>query len=560
MTWESLEKKYKKELAELYSKPVNRWVQLARERHYYDLETAHKRGMYFDGEAAERVVQFARLCRHSKGTWAGQSFEVEWWQRADILWPLFGWMNEDGNRRYRVAHIEVAKKNGKSTTGAMLGMYGLAGDGEMGAEIYSLATKQDQARIIHSEARNMARSSRELSPYLDVVKNNISMPVTNSKYEPKSSVADSEDGFMPHFGLCDETHRWKNADLWDVVEQSMAPRAQPMIFSFTTAGSSKECMCWKLRTHGTSILESFQNETYVDDTMFTYVATLDEEDDPFDEETWIKANPNLGVSVRVDEMRQKANKAQLSAAYYNGFLRYRCNVWTEQELRWLSVEAFDKCEADYDIEAMRDYPVTVGIDLSTKLDLCSAVFVWEPEPNLFRTWPVFFLPEECLEQRKQRDKVPYPEWAKQGHVLTCDGPEVDFAWVSRTVMEYGQIGKIQKVVFDPWNAAGEGQRLKNKGYKTEEMRQNYGNYNAPCRFLEAALISGRVEHPGNPVLRWNVKNVTARMDHKGYIMPDKGRSTEKIDGVTAWLMALKPLVGEAENAQSVYATRGMLKF
>ena len=253
--------------------PACKWVKLAVERHFRDLETAGDRGFFFSVVAAEHAISFFNFLCHLKGEWAGYQLELEPWEQF-FVWVAFGWLKSDGTRRYRFAYLEIARKNGKTTIAAGLGLYLAFASGEMGAEVYACATKKDQAKICHSAAANMVKMSPELSGYLDVLNNNISSQQTLSKFEPIGRDSDSTDGLNVSGAIMDELHAWKNRELWDVIETATGSRREPMIISITTAGYNRRSVCWEKHEYLCKIL----SQVIDDDSFFGIIYTLDEDD------------------------------------------------------------------------------------------------------------------------------------------------------------------------------------------------------------------------------------------------------------------------------------------
>ena len=313
---------------------AGRLVRLACERHLQDLETGWQRGLVWDPAAAQHVVDFYSFLRHSKGEWAGQVFKLQPWQQFR-LGSVFGWKKEDGTRRFRVSYNEVARKNGKTTEAAGLALYMLDADNEPGSEVYTAATKRDQAMITWSEAARMVKRSKALSRRIQVYwgKGNMSIEETASKFECLGADEDTLDGLNVHCAIIDELHAHKTRAIWDVLETSTASRRQPLLWVTTTAGFDQSGICYELHNYSVEVLEG----RIKDDSWFAYIATLDEGDDWQDEKVWIKANPNLGVSVKLDDLRRLALKAKVTPTAVANFLTKCMNVWTQQTSRWLSL-------------------------------------------------------------------------------------------------------------------------------------------------------------------------------------------------------------------------------
>lgn len=328
--------------------PACRWVGLAIERHLLDLERAGSGDLRFDHDAATRAIRFFDFLRHSKGEWAGQVVRLEPWQMF-VLWVLFGWKRADGLRRFRTAYLEVARKNGKSTLASGVGLYLLDADGEPGAEIYTAATKRDQARITHSEATRMVKASPFLRRRIRAFKDNLHVESTASKFEPLGRDADSMDGLNIHGAIVDEIHAHRTRDVWDVLETATGARRQSLMFGITTAGFNRQSLCWELHEYTQKVLDRIID----DETFFGVIYTIDEGDDWRDERAWAKANPNLGVSVKIDDLRRKALKAQEMPSALNSFLRLHLNVWTQAEKKWLDPERWRACAGHVDESGLR---------------------------------------------------------------------------------------------------------------------------------------------------------------------------------------------------------------
>ncbi len=351
---------------------VGRLVRLAVERHVNDLEHGHERGLHFNDEAAAHAVEFFGFLHHSKGEWAGQAFVLADWQ-AFVVSCVFGWMRADGERRFRQVYEEMSRKQGKSTKLAGIGLYGLVADGEPGAEIYTAATKRDQARISHSEAVRMVKASPMLSSRVRTFRDNLHIVGTASKFEPLGADSDTLDGLNVHMGLIDELHAHKSRGMYDILETATAARRQPLIWEVTTAGFDRNTICWEHHEHSIKVLEG----SVEDDEWFAYIAALDEDDDWTDESVWVKANPNLGVSVKIEKLRSGCRKAHESLAYRNTFLRLHLNVWTQQSTKWIDMDVWEDNGQEVFSEAdLSGLPCWGGLDLASNRDIAALVLVF----------------------------------------------------------------------------------------------------------------------------------------------------------------------------------------
>lgn len=554
--------------AEQYARDVingkivaSKWVRLACERHLHDLEHAHERGFFFDPEAGQYVIDFISMLRHSKGKWGrggGEFIILEPWQQF-IIWVGFGWKRADGMRRFRTIYLEVARKNGKSTVAAGLGLYLGFADGEPGAEVYSAATKRDQARIVHKEAIRMVRKNPGLRKYIKIYKDNLNLEQTASKYEPLGADSDSTDGLNIHGVIADELHAWKSREMYDVLETATGSREQPMIISITTAGVDRLSVCYEKHDYTRKVLEGWKHregfDDFEDDTWFGVIYTIDEGDDWRDENVWIKANPNLGVSKYIEDMRMKAKRAEHMPAALANFLRRELNVWVQGEVKWMPMDRWRKCAGD--IPALK-LPVRLeketcygGLDLSSTSDLTAFVMVFPAEDGYFDVVCRFWIPEDQLEVRTRDYGLQYSVWRDQGYIETTPGNSIDPDYILDQVEQDADFFDIDQVAFDRWGAARVVTTLENKGLTMVQFGQGYASMNPPMKELERLVLSGKIRHGNNPVLTWMADNVVARMDPSGNIKPDKEKSREKIDGVVALIMALDLALRHPEKVSAI---------
>jgi phage terminase large subunit-like protein len=521
-------------------------------------KTQHSQGYWYDPEAAERVVIFIEtLCHHSKGEWRGQLIRLEDWQKDELLRPLFGWMRADGTRLFRIAYVEMARKNAKSTLGAAVGLYLLAGDQEGGAEVYSSATKRDQARIVHDAAVAMVKASPELRRWVKPQRLNLSCARLGAKFEPLSSDSKTLDGLNPHGNIVDELHAHKDRTVWDVLDTGMGARRQPLTFGITTGGTYEpESIGWQLHEHAIKVLEGVLE----DDAFFTLLCCADPEDDWRAPATWAKANPNLGVSVREEFLAAQCRKAEQQPSFQNEFLRKHLNLWTQQQDRWLPIEQWNACDQDRprDWHLAREQglagkPCYAGLDLSTKLDLTALVLAFEPDPGLLELLCRFWVPEATITKRSRQDRVPYDAWARDGWLTATPGDVVDYDFIRSEVVALGRRFAIQEIAFDPWNATQIATQLTGEGFQMVEVRQGYKSLSEPSKEFEKLIMAGRVRHAGHPVLRWMVSNVSLRRDPNDNIAPDKSTSGDRIDGVAAAIMALSRQIVHPAGAGGMFA-------
>lgn len=548
-----------------------KWVRLACERHQRDLANGQDRGLKFDDAAARHAIDFFRFLRHSKGEWSGQTVELEPWQQF-VIALVFGWMAQDDQgswlRRFRTTFLEVARKNGKSTIAAGVGLYLFDADGEPGAEVYTAATKRDQARITHSEATRMVKASPFLRRRIRTFKDNLNILNTAAKFEPLGSDTDSMDGLNVHGAIVDELHAHKNRETWDLLDTATGSRRQALMFGITTAGVDRQSLCWDMHEYTEKILVGLVQ----DDSFFGLIYTLDpkvvdvdgrvieEGDDWEDERCWVKANPNLGVSKKIEDMRRKALQAKEMPTMLNSFLQRELNVWTQATVRWVNAPKWLACNQPVDADGLLGRTCYGGLDLSSTTDVTAFVLVFSPQvpTDPYQVICRFWIPEETMKLRTKRDRMQYQTWVRQGYMVTTPGDAVDHDFVLAEIEELRQRYDIQEIAFDRWGAAHVQTKLQDMGGEDwlVQFGQGFASMSAPMNELERLILSGRLAHGGNPVLTWMAGNLVATMDSAGNKKPDKAKSTEKIDGMVALIMALDRATRH-QPKESVYEERGI---
>jgi phage terminase large subunit-like protein len=531
--------------------PSCQWVNLCVNRYYDDLKNFKKRGLYFDRDAALHAIDFFKFLKHSKGEWAGDTFKLEPWQQF-IQWNIFGWMNRQGNRRFRTAYIEVPRKNGKTTWGAGTALYLFFGDGEPGSEVYSAATIRDQARLAHSEAVRMVKASPVLRSRIKIFKDNLSIMDTASKYEPLGADADTMDGLNVHGALIDELHEHKKRDTWDVLETATGARRQSLVFSITTAGFDRTSICWEQHEYTEKILK----RSAEDDTYFGIIYTIDDGDKWTDENAWKKANPNLGLSVKLDDLQRKAAKVKELPAAQNNFLRKHLCIWTQQSTRWIDLALWDSNNL-YPIkeEDLKGRVCFGGLDLSSVSDLSAWVMLFQDMGSgHFDVLARFWCPEARLVDRKNKLRDQYKAWERGGFLSITDGEAIDYEFIRAQVLKDAATFKIDSVNVDRlFQGYQLSMQLAQEGMNITSMGMGYMSFAGPMNELETLLLKKQLNHGGNPVLRWMADNLAVSTDAAGNRKPNKDASQSKIDGIVATLLALDRAMRK-ENKRSKYET------
>jgi phage terminase large subunit-like protein len=512
-------------------------VRLACARHLRDLETAHARGLWWDAEVVEDLRLFFSGLRHSKGEWAGQPILLEPWQLF-VLGVLLGWKRADGTRRFRIAYIEVARKNGKSTIFAGLGLYLAFFDDEPGAEVYSAATKRDQAKILWSEAKRMVLRSQRLRERITTLVANLHDPATGSKFEPLGADADNLDGLNISGALVDELHAHKTRAMWDVLETATANRRQPLTAAITTSGTNRAGVCYELRLYVTKILEGL----LLADEVFGMIYTIDDGDDWTQPASWAKANPNLGISVKVETLAAMCRKAQAQPSAQPAFLTKHLDVWVNADLQFLEMVWWQRAAKPFTLEDVAGVPCWIGIDLASKSDLAAVIAVFV-QPGRIRVRTRFYLPAEMVHAGAQAEMAHFEGWARAGYLTLTEGNLIDFRVIREDVKALAKQVAIQEIGFDPYQATQVVTELAEAGLTLIEIPQTVKQLSGPMKAVRDMLREGTLEHDGNPVMAWNVSNVVAHEDANENVFPRKAARHLKIDGFTALLNALaRPLV------------------
>lgn len=553
---------------------VCKYVRQAVERHVRDLETGAERGLWFDDIDADNAIQFIECLKHSKGEWAGRPLVLEPWQ-AFIIWTVFGWKKDDGTRRFNTAFVSVARKCGKSTMAAAVGHKLFVADGEPGAEVYSVATKREQAKIVHEEAKRMVRKCPYLQKLVTILRDNLFIANTESKYEPLGADADTTDGLNVSGAIIDEVHAHKTRDLWDVIETATGARRNPLMLAITTAGDSSDntSIYAELKDRTVKVLEG----TIGDDSWFGIIYTLDDADAWEDESVWVKANPNLGISVKLDDLRRKCQKARETPDAVSNFRRKHCNQETETSNPWLTTDegsAWSACAGGkfYGrsglqpevIERHRGASCWVGGDLSSVSDLTTLVFAFPGDNREMTVLPFCWCPRDNAVGRERDKRVPYLTWADQGYLMLTEGNSVDYDCLRECLRnardKWGW--KVERIAFDPNNARYLMSKLTEEdGFSSEQIVEHLQTtqfMNDPIGATEKLILDGKLRHGNHPVLRWCVSNAIIYNDTGGRRRFNKKAIREKIDMAVAMVMAVGQAVASVPM-QSVYERRGLLE-
>lgn len=518
---------------------------------------------YFDDAAAEAAIEFfPRYLRHSKGEFAGKPFKLDPWQAKEIIGPFFGWKRKDNKRRrYRTCYLRVPRKNGKSTLCSGVAILALVGEAQPGAEVYCAATDKRQASIVFNEAKQMVMASPDLMRICDGFKNTIFCSAINGRIEALSAEAQTKDGLNTFALIIDEMHAQRNRDLYDVLHTSQGAWAEPIEFIATTAGKDRSSFGFQMDEYALKVRDG----VIEDEEFLPVIYGASAEDDWRKEETWRKANPGYGVSLQPDYMRRQARQAEEMQAYQNTFKQLHLNIWVDGASKAIDADLWTENTGEISWQELeRELEGRVchaGIDLSSTTDLTALVLVFPPdeEGGDWYVLPRFFVPADNIAKRAKRDRVPYGLWRDQGALIATEGNVIDYRAIREQLEADRETFRIASVGYDPWNATQTALELQDQGFMMFEFRQGFASMAYPTREFFRLLEARKLLHGGHPVLKWNASNLSVQTDAAGNAKPDKARSTDRIDGAVAEIIAIgRATAVDSGTGKSVYEKRGIL--
>lgn len=498
----------------------------------------------FDDSKANHAIFFIeRFCKHSKGKMGGKPFILELWQKA-LISATFGIAHKiDGTRKYQEVVLIVGRKNGKSTLSAAIGLYMQIADGEPGAEVYTCATKRDQAKIIWLESKRMVNKSPILKTKMKTLVGEISSGFNDSSFRPLGRDSDTLDGLNVHCALMDEIHAWQDQNLYDVIVDGTSSREQPLIFITTTAGTIREQVydikydeC-ELVINGYGDPDGFKNER-----LLPVIYELDNKKDWTQPEAWHQANPGLGTIKQIDQLENKVNKAKANPRLVKNLLCKDFNIRETGSESWLTFEKLNNT-ATFDIEILQPRYCIAGIDLSSTTDLtCATIIFRVPDDPVLYVKQMYWLPSDRLEARVSEDKIPYDVWYEQGLLRTSEGNKINYKDITEWLVEVQNKLDVYvyKIGYDNWSST----------YLVDELKANFGaeapdaviqgakTFSGPMKRLEADLEAKLINFGNNPILKWNLSNAAIAVDRNDNIALVKTSNPKRrIDGVASLLDA-----------------------
>lgn len=519
----------------------------------YDPETGEQ-VYYFDEEKAQEAIDFfPDYLTFTKGEWMGRPFTLGPWQKA-VVANTFGWRKvKDGTRRYREIFFYVPRKNGKTELIGGIGNYVFFCDGEPGAECYCAASNEDQALIVWNVARQMIEQNPELDECVRIYKKSITMDTMGSFFKPITADAKSKHGFSVHLALYDELHAVGSAELAETIETGTGSRREPLIIYMTTADEDRVSVCNSKYDYACKV----RDRIFVDPEFLPIIYELRKDEDWHDPENWKKANPNWGVSVKEDDFKRQYLKAKNEPSFRPNFRRLKLNTVTQRASKWIDMGKWDECGHEYTeefMEGLLNQECFGALDLSSTIDT-TALSLFFPKFNCLLQW--FWIPEDTASERSKVDKVPYLTWKEQGFLETTPGNRIDNSYIESRILEIQARYDLKIMAFDPWGATQTAIYLAKEGVNMLEFRQGGKSYSEPCKKFEAEIAKRAIRHNGSPVMRWQVSNAVTKMDINENIMPDKQKSSDKIDGVVSSVMAYGVYIVDRMENPNPYENRGI---
>lgn len=540
-------------------------VRDACKRHLHDLATAKERGLVWSLELAQRAIgYFEDVLRLNGGQFEGKPFVVLPWQ-AFIIGSLFGWLGADGYRRFRTCYTETAKGSGKSPLAGGVGLYGLTSDGEPRAEIYAAATKKDQAQILFRDAVAMVDQSPLLAERLEKSgapgrEFNLAHLQSGSFFRTVSA-DDGQSGPRPHMALLDEIHEHKTGTVVNMMRAGTKSRTQALIFMITNSGTNKQSICWEYHEYGAKVCAAgaagaMPGEPYYDDSFFAFVCSLDEGDDPFqDERCWAKANPSLEHGIPgMKYLREQVTEARGMPSKEATVRRLNFCQWVESASPWISADVWLGARDAYTPERLRGRRCYAGLDLSSTQDLTSLVLLFEPDDSdeYWRLLSYFWLPAEGLADKAERDRVPYTTWHDKGWLETTPGRAISKMFVLHRLVEVADQFDLQGLAYDRWRIEDLKQMIEDEGLSLPPLSpfgQGFKDMGPALDEFERLLISGQLKHNGNPVMTWCAANAITAQDPAGNRKVAKDKATGRVDGIVAAIMATGKSIAPPPEAE-----------
>ena len=537
------------------------YVKQSCQRHLNDLERKDWKYV-FKPELADKFFKFCKYLRHYKGSKAGESFELMDWQKF-VYGSLYGWVDQENNFRFKYSYLEVPRKNGKSFMASAIACYDATLLGREGVEVYCLATKEDQAKIVINDARNIIKHSPEINNIFEMLIGRSTLFIKDSNrtsfIKPLASDSRNLDGLNPVTAICDELHQWRKRELWDVMEDAFGARKNWHMIGITTAGYDQSNICWLERQHLVKILEG-QIEC---DDKFGIIYTVDKEDwDNWHEKrVWEIANPSLYEAKEIEFMESQVQKVKQVPTRLNSFLNKQLNIWTDVDEIWLNYNDWSDCKSNIDINKLIDKECYAGMDLARVSDFSACAYYFPKQDGLDKNHVIvdFFLPDFEIDLRAIKDQVPYKLWSDEGNLILTNGKTTNWDFLKDSILERNGQFKIKSFGYDRHFAGELVQALEKENVQMQKFGMGFYSMANPTAEFERQVVANEIVHSDCPILNWNISNVVVSRDPAGNMKPDKMRAKQKIDGAVACIIALGVKLRDEEEEEKVnpYEERGL---
>lgn len=511
----------------------------------------------YDEKKADKVIKFIeRICTHVKGDLAGQFFILEDWQK-DYIRKLFGTVDESGLRQYRTSFVFIPRKNGKSNLLAAIGLALLFVEKEPGAEIYVCASSRDQANAIFEVCKQMIRNRPVLENGCKVFRNSIVLNGTNSFLKAVAADAGVLHGSNASACLYDEVHTAKSRELWDVMSTSMGARSQPLMFGISTAGMfDPNSVCYELYDYGKKIRDGIIE----DKTFLPLIYEADQEADIYDVETWKKANPNFGISIKPEYFEKMSQEAKSLPSTEIAFRQLHLNQWVNSLSGWVPDDEWMQSAGEINMEQLKGKTCYAGLDLAAVEDVTAFVCVFPFDDGSIKVVPYLFVSQAAVERRRKQTGGSYDTFVAKGELIVTEGNSTDYSVIKRKILEVAEIYDLKSVAFDRWNSNSLVQQLTEEGIEMDPFGQGFISMTSPIKNAEILIKQKLLHHGGHGMLRWMVGNVVVKRDDAENIKFSKAKAGDKIDGIIAMVMALgeKMTVENSDVSNvSAYESQGL---
>lgn len=528
---------------------ANKYIIGACERYLMDVDNTTS-NFWFDIDRAEKYLRLVQKFEHVEGHWSTKNIIYAPWQ-CWVFMNIIGFMNKTtGFCRFRTAHLEVARGNAKSTMASQMLLFFLALDNPNGNQVSTVATKRDQARIVLDSARAMAKKNKSFLRHtgVKVLAHTITHEDSNSVARAMSADYGGMDGLKDVLAVCDELHAM-NRKVFEVITSGMSKRKDSLLMCITTAGDDTNSVGF----FQTQFAKKVATGEVQDESFFSAVYTLDDEDEWYDENVWIKANPGLNISVDIDSLRAKVEKALITPSDVANIRIKHMNQWISEANAFYDLKVWDECaDPTLKLENFKGKTARMGLDLASHIDITSIGYIFK-EKDIYYLFDESFLPEDTI---KKKNNPFYENCIEDGSLIQTKGAAINYEFIQERIGKSAKLFRVQECLYDSWNATETAQRM-SKDVEMVKVAMNTANLSEPMKKLDALMRSGKIKHNGSKLLRWCLGNVVGKEDHNGNVFPRKSHEKMKIDPIVALLLALAGWLAKPEEEGSVYETRGI---